>query len=206
VLDNTCIYRLSFPRDAPKSSSTDQKPASPNERVDDLSQKASGNGEGDVRISKEPVQLQLVHDVHLEKKASDSFDPDYFGLCSLRDGRIAVVDESNRKLLILSSSLQPLGQPYTLDYYPWDVTCYGDNRLAVTLPVRFVYLCFVHKYFIYNLFYYYNRNKTILVHANDLHSVVTMLNFNMHWQIIQTKTVETVKARYLFLKRICLLL
>jgi len=202
VLDNTCIYRLSFPRDAPKSSSTDQKPASPNERVDELSQKASGNGEGDVRISKEPHKIQLVH-VHLKKTASDSYDPVYSGLCFLRDGRIAAVDFNNSKCVILSSSLQPLGQPYTFDKGPLGVTCYGDNRLAVTL--WFVYLCFVHKYLIYNLFYY-NRNKTISVHANDLHSVVMMLNFNMHWQIIQTKTVETVKARYLYLKRICLIL
>jgi len=122
-----------FSRDNLESSTTDQKPASPNERVDDLLQKASGNGEGGVRISKEPVQLQLVHAVHLEKTASDTRDPDYCGLCSLQDGRIAVLDSNNRKLLILSSSLQPLGQPYTLDYYPRDVTCYGDNRLAVML-------------------------------------------------------------------------
>ena len=140
-------YRWSFLRDAPKSSSTDQKPASPNERVDDLSQKASGNGEGDVRISKEPVQLQLVHGVHLEKRASNSYDPDYWGMCSLRNGRIAVVDQTNKKCVILSSSLQPLGQPYMFDDYPNDVTCYGDNRLAVTL-LGFVYLCFVNKYFI----------------------------------------------------------
>ena len=133
MLDNTCIYRLSFPRDAPKSSSTDQKPASPNERVDDLSQKASGNGEGGVRISKEPHKLQLVHSVHLEKKASDTQDPVYSGQCLLRDGRIAALDFNNGKCVILSSSLQPLGQPYTLDSYPFDLTCYEDYRLAVVL-------------------------------------------------------------------------
>ena len=130
-----------------KSSSTDQKPASPNERVDDLSQKASGNGEGGVRRSKEPHKLQLVHSVHLEIKASYIQNPFYLGMCSLRDGRIAVVDHNNGKCVILSSSLQPLGQPYMFNYYPRDVTCYGDNRLAVTLPWC-VYLCFVNKYFI----------------------------------------------------------
>jgi len=92
-----------------------------------------GNGEGGVRISKKPVQLELAHAVQLEKKASDSYDLFYSGLCSLLDGRIAVVDRHNKICVILHSSLQPLSQPYTLDNRHHEMS--HVNRLTVTLPL-----------------------------------------------------------------------
>ena len=50
--------------------------------------------------------------MQLEKKASGIYDLFYSGLCSLRDGRIAVIEYHNKKRVILNSSLQPLGQSY----------------------------------------------------------------------------------------------
>jgi len=122
--------------DGPESSMTEQKPASPHLHGTALPQRDSGNGDGG-RIRRKPDQLELVQEAHLEMYPSEYRE--YMGLCTLRDGRIAVVELYNDTCTILSPSLQPLGQPYTFKNHPHGVTCFGDNRLAVINYNWFVY-------------------------------------------------------------------
>jgi len=55
------------------------------------------------------------------------------GLTFLPDGRIAFIDRSNNKCVILDAGLQRSGPPYRFQVEPCDVTCYGGTNLAVTL-------------------------------------------------------------------------
>ena len=69
----------------------------------------------------------------LVKTEGDKYTPIVSGLAFLADGRIAAVDYRNRTCFILNADLQRLGPAYKLQSYPYDVTCYGESKLAVTL-------------------------------------------------------------------------
>jgi len=63
------------------------------------------------------------------------------GLTFLPDGRIAAIDGNNNKCMILHAGLQWSGPPYRFKEKPYDVTCYGNTNLAVTLRhgIFFIY-------------------------------------------------------------------
>ena len=69
----------------------------------------------------------------LVKTGGDEWPPWVTGLDFLADGRIAAVDYMNKTCYILNADLQRLGSAYKLQSYPYDVTCYGESTLAVTL-------------------------------------------------------------------------
>ena len=73
----------------------------------------------------------------LEREKVDSLPTWVSGLTFLPDGRIVANDLCNDKCVILDAGLQRSGPPYRFKEKPYDVTCYGDNSLAVTLRYGF---------------------------------------------------------------------
>jgi len=55
------------------------------------------------------------------------------GLDFMADGRIAAVDHNNKTCFIMNADLQRQGTAFTLQSWPYDVTCYKESALAVTL-------------------------------------------------------------------------
>jgi len=80
-----------------------------------------------------PARLTLVKTVELVETEGDEYEPWVTGLAFLADGRVAAVDSNNKTCFILNADLQRLGSAYKLQSNPWDVTCYGESKLAVTL-------------------------------------------------------------------------
>ena len=80
-----------------------------------------------------PAKLTLVKTLDLVKTEGDEYTLLVTGLAFLADGRIAAVDNNNKTCFILNADLQRLGSAYKLQSDPWDVTCYGESKLAVTL-------------------------------------------------------------------------
>jgi len=69
----------------------------------------------------------------LKQEKGDKYNTWVTGLTFLPDGRIAAIDWSNNKCVILDAGLQRSGPPYRFQDQPRDVTCYGNTNLAVTL-------------------------------------------------------------------------
>jgi len=80
-----------------------------------------------------PARLTLVKTVKLVRTEGDEIEPWVTGLAFLADGRIAAVDYLNNTCFILNADLQRLGSAFKFQSKPWDMTCYGDSKLAVTL-------------------------------------------------------------------------
>jgi len=80
-----------------------------------------------------PTMLTLVKTLDLVKAEGDAKKPWVTGLDFLADGRIAAVDFNNKTCFILNTDLQRLGSAYRFQQLPYDVTCYGENKLAVAL-------------------------------------------------------------------------
>ena len=77
--------------------------------------------------------MTLVKTLDLVKTEGDKKEPWVTGLDFLADGRIAAVDFWNKTCFILNADLQRLGSAFKLQDNPYDVTCYGESKLAVTL-------------------------------------------------------------------------
>jgi len=75
--------------------------------------------------------------VDLEKTAGDQELPLITGLTFLTDGRVVAVDVMNKKCIVLSATLVRLGSGYQFQAYPYDVTCFNGDNLAVTLGYVF---------------------------------------------------------------------
>jgi len=69
----------------------------------------------------------------LVKTEGDEEFPWVTGLDFMADGRIAAVDYNNKKCFIMNADLQRQGTAFILKNRPFDVTCYNENALAVTL-------------------------------------------------------------------------
>jgi len=80
-----------------------------------------------------PVKLTLDTTLDLVKAEGDEEFPWVTGLEFMPDGRIAAVDYSNKKCFIMNADLQRLGTTFKFDSAPYDVTCYKESTLAVTL-------------------------------------------------------------------------
>jgi len=85
------------------------------------------------QVAARPVKLTLVTTLDFLKTKGDEKYPYVTGLDFLSDGRIAAVDHYNNSCFILDESLQRQGSAYKFQDDPLDVTCYGENKLAVTL-------------------------------------------------------------------------
>jgi len=57
------------------------------------------------------------------------------GIALLDNGCSVAVDRRHSKCRLLNYQLQKQGTSYKLNGKPWDVTCYGDKRVAVTIPM-----------------------------------------------------------------------
>jgi len=86
-----------------------------------------------VQVTPRPVQLKLEATLDLVKTEGDEKEPLVSGLCILSDGRIAVVDHKNKTCFMLSSDLQMQGSAVKFKRFPYDLTCYDENKLAVTI-------------------------------------------------------------------------
>ena len=85
------------------------------------------------QVATSPAELTLVTTLDLVKTAGDKGSPWVTGLDFLSDGRIAAVDHYNKKCFIMDAGLQRQGSAYTFQDNPLGVTCYGENKLAVSL-------------------------------------------------------------------------
>jgi len=67
------------------------------------------------------------------KTEGDDNLPFVTGLDFMPDGRIAAVDNNNKKCLIMNAELQRQGSAFRYECYPYDVSCYKESALAVAL-------------------------------------------------------------------------
>jgi len=89
------------------------------------------------------LKLELLPTTKLKRTRADTKWPLIIGLDFLPDGRIVAVDMANMKCMILGSNLQRR-KWFQLYESPFDVACFSNNQLAVTLQ--------------YVLFYFYQYN------------------------------------------------
>jgi len=80
-----------------------------------------------------PVKLTLLTTQDLVKTKGDVDFPCVCGLDFMPDGRIAAVDGNNKTCFIMDASLQRLGTAFEFRNDPFDVTCYEEDKLAVTV-------------------------------------------------------------------------
>jgi len=78
-----------------------------------------------------PAKLTLV--AMLVKTEGDEKLPFVSGLAYMSDGRIAAVDNLNKKCFIMNAELQRQGSAFRYECYLYDVSCYKESALAVTL-------------------------------------------------------------------------
>ena len=69
----------------------------------------------------------------LVKTDGDERNPLITGLDYMSDGRIAAVDNYNKKCFIMNAELQRQGSAFKYEWYPHNVSCYKESALAVTL-------------------------------------------------------------------------
>jgi len=85
-------------------------------------------------------QRKQLNDIKFEEKQSKpTGDNDkamwITGIALLDNGCIVAVDRRHSKCHLLNYQLQKHGTSYKLYGKPWDVTSYGDKRVAVTIPM-----------------------------------------------------------------------
>jgi len=80
-----------------------------------------------------PAKMTLVKWLDLVKTDGDERLPFVTGLDFMSDGRIAAVDAHNKKCFIMNAELQRQGSAFRYECYPYDVSCYKESALAVTL-------------------------------------------------------------------------
>jgi len=85
------------------------------------------------QVTQRHVQLKLVATLDLVKTERDEREPLVTGLHFLPDGRIAAIDNKNKTCFIVNSDLQRQRPAFKFKSNPQDVTCYEENKLAVTL-------------------------------------------------------------------------
>jgi len=85
------------------------------------------------------LKLELLPTTKLTRTRADKKWPLISGLDFLPDGRIVAVDHANMKCMILGSNLQRR-KWFQLYESPYDVACFSNNQLAVTLKYVFCYL------------------------------------------------------------------
>jgi len=84
-------------------------------------------------VANRPVKLSLLTTLDLVKTEGDEKSPWVCGLDFLPDGRIAAVDYHNKTCFIMDAGLQRLGSAFKFQNVPFDVTCYEEEKLAVTV-------------------------------------------------------------------------
>ena len=81
----------------------------------------------------------------LEREKGDANFTWVNGLTFLPDGRIAAIEQGNNTCMILHAGIQRPGPPYRFKEKPYDVTCYGDTNLAVTLEYGIFFFILFYK-------------------------------------------------------------
>ena len=84
-----------------------------------------------------PVRLKHLMTLDPVKTEGDEDCPFVTGMAFLPDGRLVAVDDHNKKCIVFDDKLIRKGV-YNFEAFPYDVTCYDGDNIAVTL--KYVHL------------------------------------------------------------------